>query len=114
MEGWRQRRLGSKAKILGGKRKTDLTLTGLLMEGLDPRQVAKYSSNLLIIRIGGWCKSFSQWGRSLHPVYDRTVSSLDRVTNSFAVCVLDTKAILNGSLFPALSTQCPASGITET
>jgi hypothetical protein len=35
MEGWRQRRLGSKAKKLpGGKSKTNLTLTGLLMEGL--------------------------------------------------------------------------------
>jgi hypothetical protein len=28
------RRPGSNAKTLGGKRKTDLTLTGLLMEGL--------------------------------------------------------------------------------
>jgi hypothetical protein len=42
MEGWRQRRLGSTGKNLhqGGKRKTDrkrkidLTLTGLLMEGI--------------------------------------------------------------------------------
>jgi hypothetical protein len=42
MEGWRQRRLGSTGKNLhqGGKRKndrkrkTDLTLTGQLMEGL--------------------------------------------------------------------------------
>ncbi len=37
MEGWRQRRLGSKTRNLqGGRRKTDLTLTGLLMEGLTP------------------------------------------------------------------------------
>jgi hypothetical protein len=36
MEGWRQRRPGSNDKnLLIGKRKTDLTLTGLLMEGLD-------------------------------------------------------------------------------
>jgi hypothetical protein len=42
MEGWRQRRLGSKAKSLlerkkkkpTEKEKTNLTLTGLLMEGL--------------------------------------------------------------------------------
>src|ERR1700680_3068265 len=34
MEGWRQRRPGSNAKPLGEKRKSDLTLTGLLMEGL--------------------------------------------------------------------------------
>jgi hypothetical protein len=35
MEGWRQRRLGSKTRnSQGGRRKTDLTLTGLLMEGL--------------------------------------------------------------------------------
>jgi hypothetical protein len=35
MEGWRQRRLGSKEKTLPRKRKTDLTRTGLLMEGVD-------------------------------------------------------------------------------
>jgi hypothetical protein len=43
MEGWRRRRLGSKGKNLQQgrknknrtKRKTDLTLTGLLMEGVD-------------------------------------------------------------------------------
>jgi hypothetical protein len=37
MEGWRQRRLGSKRTNLqqGRKRKTDLTLTGLLMEGVE-------------------------------------------------------------------------------
>jgi hypothetical protein len=36
MEGWRQRRLGSKTRnSQGGRRKTDLTLTGLLMEGVD-------------------------------------------------------------------------------
>src|SRR6267142_5104352 len=36
MEGWRQRRLGSKTRnSQGGRRKTDLTLTGLLMEGLS-------------------------------------------------------------------------------
>ena|ERR1700674_990704 len=48
MEGWRQRRLGSTGKNLhqGGKRKndrkrkTDLTLTGLLMEGTDTEAVA--------------------------------------------------------------------------
>jgi len=35
MEGWRQRRPGSNEKNpLGKKRKTGLTLTGLLMEGL--------------------------------------------------------------------------------
>jgi hypothetical protein len=35
MEGWRQRRLGSKTRnSQGGRRKTDLTLTGLLMEGV--------------------------------------------------------------------------------
>jgi hypothetical protein len=37
MEGWRQRRLGSKAKTLLGKekkQKTALTLTDLLMEGV--------------------------------------------------------------------------------
>jgi hypothetical protein len=35
MEGWRQRRPGSNAKPPGKKNKTDLTLTGLLMEGVD-------------------------------------------------------------------------------
>jgi hypothetical protein len=35
MEGWRQRRLGSKAKDPQSKNKTVLTLTGLLMEGLS-------------------------------------------------------------------------------
>jgi hypothetical protein len=43
MEGWRQRRLGSNRKTPNRegkrktekKRKTDLTLTGLLMEGLS-------------------------------------------------------------------------------
>jgi hypothetical protein len=36
MEGWRQRRLGSKEdhSTTKGNYKTDLTLTGLLMEGL--------------------------------------------------------------------------------
>ena len=34
MEGWRQRRLGSKARIHKRKNKTVLTLTGLLMEGV--------------------------------------------------------------------------------
>ena len=34
MEGWRQGRPGSNAKPTGKKRKTDLTQTGLLMEGL--------------------------------------------------------------------------------
>ena len=34
MEGWRQRRLGSKAKNPHSKNKTILTLTGLLMEGV--------------------------------------------------------------------------------
>ena len=34
MEGWRQRRPGSNPKPPGRKTKTDLTLTGLLMEGL--------------------------------------------------------------------------------
>jgi hypothetical protein len=35
MEGWRKRRLGSKTRnSQGGRRKTDLTLTGLLMEGV--------------------------------------------------------------------------------
>jgi len=39
MEGWRQRRPGSNAKKAQiEKRKTDLTLTGLLMEGLGPRE----------------------------------------------------------------------------
>ncbi len=34
MEGWRQRRLGAKTRnSQGGRRKIDLTLTGLLMEG---------------------------------------------------------------------------------
>jgi len=34
MEGWRQRRLGSNSRNpQEGRRKTDLTLTGLLMEG---------------------------------------------------------------------------------
>jgi lambda repressor-like predicted transcriptional regulator len=33
MEGWRQRQLGTKEKTLPRKRKTDLTRTGLLMEG---------------------------------------------------------------------------------
>jgi hypothetical protein len=37
MEGWRQRRLGSKEdhSSIKGNYKTDLTLTGLLMEGLE-------------------------------------------------------------------------------
>ena len=35
MEGWRQRRLGAKTRnSQGGRRKIDLTLTGLLMEGI--------------------------------------------------------------------------------
>jgi hypothetical protein len=34
MEGWRQRRLGSKTKNPAKKNKTVLTRTGLLMEGL--------------------------------------------------------------------------------
>jgi len=34
MEGWRQRRLGSKERIHRSKNKTVLTLTGLLMEGI--------------------------------------------------------------------------------
>jgi hypothetical protein len=39
MEGWRQRRLGSKEdhSTTKGNYKTDLTLTGLLMEGLGHR-----------------------------------------------------------------------------
>src|ERR1700693_1128115 len=39
MEGWRQRRLGSKEdhSTTKGNYKTDLTLTGLLMEGLGRR-----------------------------------------------------------------------------
>jgi hypothetical protein len=39
MEGWRQRRLGSKEdhSTTKGNYKTDLTLTGLLMEGLGAR-----------------------------------------------------------------------------
>ena len=38
MEGWRQGRLGSKEdhSTIKGNYKTDLTLTGLLMEGLGP------------------------------------------------------------------------------
>src|SRR5579864_126754 len=36
MEGWRQWRLSSNAKPTGKKKETDLTLTGLLMEGLEP------------------------------------------------------------------------------
>ena len=43
MEGWRQRRLGSKAKIPYRKRekpKPPLTLTGLLMEG--PRRYSEH------------------------------------------------------------------------
>jgi len=38
MEGWRQRRLGSKEdhSTSKGNYKTDLTRTGLLMEGLGP------------------------------------------------------------------------------
>jgi hypothetical protein len=36
MEGWRQRRLGSKERIQVSKNKTVLTLTGLLMEGVSP------------------------------------------------------------------------------
>ena len=38
MEGWRQRRLGSGEdhSTTKGNYKTDLTLTGLLMEGLSP------------------------------------------------------------------------------
>jgi len=36
MEGWRQRRLGAKTRnSQGGRRKIDLTLTGLLMEGVS-------------------------------------------------------------------------------
>jgi hypothetical protein len=38
MEGWRQRRLGAKEdhSTTKGKYKTDLTITGLLMEGPEP------------------------------------------------------------------------------
>jgi hypothetical protein len=38
MEGWRQRRMGSMEdhSTTKGNYKTDLTLTGLLMEGLGP------------------------------------------------------------------------------
>jgi hypothetical protein len=41
MEGWRQRRLGSKEdhSTTKGNYKTDLTLTGLLMEGLGHQGV---------------------------------------------------------------------------
>jgi hypothetical protein len=50
MEGWRQGRLGSKQELTGwkrrrktflqeGRRKTYLTLTGLLMEGLWSKRV---------------------------------------------------------------------------
>jgi hypothetical protein len=39
MQGWPQRRPGSNAKTLGEKRKTDLTLTGILMEGLGTQPV---------------------------------------------------------------------------
>jgi hypothetical protein len=40
MEGWRQGRLGSKEdhSNIKGNYKTDLTLTGLLMEGLGAKQ----------------------------------------------------------------------------
>jgi hypothetical protein len=42
MEGWRQRRLDSKTRnSQGGRRKTNLTLTGLLMEGLMPTADAR-------------------------------------------------------------------------
>jgi len=41
MEGWRQRRPGSSAKTSWEEKlKTDLTLTGLLMEGLGRRYTA--------------------------------------------------------------------------
>jgi hypothetical protein len=51
MEGWRQRRIGSKEdhSTSKGNHKTDLTLTGLLMEGLGsvskkpPFQVTDFS-----------------------------------------------------------------------
>jgi hypothetical protein len=43
MEGWRQRRLGSKEdhSTTKGNYKTDLTLTGLLMEGLGFERLYK-------------------------------------------------------------------------
>jgi hypothetical protein len=41
MEGWRQRRLGSDAKKKHKEgKKTDLTLTGLLMEGVGRQNLA--------------------------------------------------------------------------
>jgi len=48
MEGWRQRRLGSKTKnSQGGRRKTDLTLTGLLMEGVRLAEARYQSTDVL-------------------------------------------------------------------
>ena len=57
MEGWRQRRLGSKAKPLEKEKdKTDLTLTGLLMEG-PIRYRWRITSGLAVIRglVRGYC-----------------------------------------------------------
>jgi hypothetical protein len=59
MEGWRQRRLGSDAKTsYREEKKTDLTLTGLLMEGLRRllpvcRQSGNYSINNGHKRVSG-------------------------------------------------------------
>jgi hypothetical protein len=51
MEGWRQRRPGSNSRNpQGGRRKTDLTLTGLLMEGL--RALSVNSATLCLILEG--------------------------------------------------------------
>ncbi len=49
MEGWRQRRLGAKTRnSQGGRRKIDLTLTGLLMEGMWPRILARLPITLFL------------------------------------------------------------------
>src|ERR1700687_967590 len=52
MEGWRQRRLGSKEdhSTNKGNYKTDLTLTGLLMEGLGPTHIETITSAKELLR----------------------------------------------------------------
>ena len=47
MEGWRQRRLGSNERPLARKNKTDLTLTGLLMEGLGHEIATTSKTNVI-------------------------------------------------------------------
>src|SRR5258707_14633373 len=67
MEGWRQRRPGSKTRNpQEGRRKTDLTLTGLLMEGV----IAIYGERVVTPAMDVLNESGSSAGRGLIPSGD--------------------------------------------